>query len=224
MVKIPSDIDLRYAGPLGCGFMIGAGSIFDVMKPEFGTSLVVFGTDAVGLNALMAANLQGYRQIIAVDIHDTRLDLAKQLGATHIVNSTKENPIEAIKETTNGGADYSFETTGIDSVELNAIRCLKNYRKMITVALGTKDIRISLTKDVVLRSLTIRGVVVVEGDAVPQLFILKIIQLWQQNKFPFGQLIQFYDPKNIEQAFEDSKTGKVIKSVLVFDPNYRPHE
>lgn len=220
LVKVPSDIDLRYVGPLGCGFMTGSGSVFNVIKPEFGTSIVIFGTGAVGLSALMAANLQGCSHIIAVDIHDGRLALAKQFGATHIVNSAKEDAVKAIQKITQGGANYSFESTGVDSVELSAIRCLKNYGKMVAVALGKKDIQISLTNDVVVRSLTIRGVM--EGDAVPQLFIPKIIQLWQQGRFPFDKLIQFYKPEEIQQAFDDSKTGKVIKPVLIFDSDYKP--
>ncbi|MHC5307634.1 NAD(P)-dependent alcohol dehydrogenase [Bartonella sp. LJL80] len=218
LVKVSPDIDLRYLGPLGCGFMTGSGSVLNVMQPEAGTSLVVFGTGAVGLSALMAATLVGCTKIIAVDIHDERLELARSLGATHIINSSKEDVVATIQQITNGGANYSFETTGVDSVELQAMNCLKIYGKMLCVAVGRKDIELNLTRDIIVKSITVRGVI--EGDAVPQLFIPKIIEFWKQGRFPFDKLVSFYKPDQIEQAFADSRSGKVIKPVIIFDENY----
>lgn len=220
LVKVSKDIDLRYLGPLGCGIMTGSASVINVMQPPVGSSLVVFGSGAVGLSALMAANLVGCSKIIAVDIHDERLALAKTLGATHVVNSSKEEVVQAIKTITQGGANFSFETTGVDQVQLQAINCLKNYGKMMTVAVGKKDIALNLTRDIVVRSITLRGII--EGDAVPQLFIPKMIDSWTQGKFPFDKLVQFYQPEAIEQAFADSKSGKVIKPVIIFDNSYQP--
>lgn len=218
LVKVDPEVDLRFLGPLGCGIMTGSGTVINVIQPALGSSLVVFGSGAVGLSALMAANIVGCSKIIAVDIHQDRLELAKSLGATHIINSAKQDVVKTIQSITDGGANYSFETTGVDTVELQAISCLRNYGKMTTVAVGEKDIKINLFKDIVIRSLTIRGAI--EGDAVPQLLIPKLIDFWRLGKFPFDKLVKFYKPEAIKQAFADSKSGKVIKPVIVFDQNY----
>lgn len=79
-VKVPKDVDIRLLGPLGCGIMTGSGTILNSLQPKPGSSLVVFGTGAVGLSGLMAAKIAGCTTIIAIDIHDSRLELAKELG------------------------------------------------------------------------------------------------------------------------------------------------
>lgn len=88
VVKVDKDIDLSILGPLGCGIQTGAGAIFNRLKPEFGSSLVVFGCGTVGLSAIMAANLYPCNHIIAVDRNEKSLQLAKELGATHTIDST----------------------------------------------------------------------------------------------------------------------------------------
>src|SRR6202167_2269836 len=87
-VKVRSDAPLELLGPLACSGQTGAGAVFNVMKPDLGDSLAVFGVGAVGLSALMAAKIAGCAPIIAVDIYDHRLALARELGATHVINHT----------------------------------------------------------------------------------------------------------------------------------------
>ena len=87
VVKVDRDVDLRLLGPLGCGFMTGSGTILNALKPEPGSSIAIFGTGAVGLAGIMAAQIAGCSKIIAIDIHSQRLELAQTLGATHVVNS-----------------------------------------------------------------------------------------------------------------------------------------
>ncbi|GAB6450878.1 zinc-binding dehydrogenase [Bacillus luti] len=213
VVKVTTDVDLRLLGPLGCGIMTGSGTILNSLQPKPGSSLVVFGTGAVGLSALMAAKIAGCTTIIAVDIHDSRLELAKELGATHTINSLQEDPVATIKEITNGGANYSFETTGVNTVTLQSIQCLRVKGTMATVAVGKKDLTLNVTNEIVVKAITIKGVV--EGDAVPQLFIPKLIHFYQKGLFPFDKFVKFYSFEDIAQAFEDSKIGKTIKPIIV---------
>ena len=81
VVKVDKDVDIALLGPLGCGIQTGSGTVLNRLRPEFGSSLVVYGAGAVGLSAVMAAKLVGCLNIIVVDIHDNRLELAKELGA-----------------------------------------------------------------------------------------------------------------------------------------------
>lgn len=213
VVKVPQELDLRLLGPLGCGIMTGSGTVLNSLAPKPGSSLVVFGTGAVGLSGLMAARIAGCTTIIAVDIHDSRLELARELGATHTINSRNEDPVERIREITGGGAEYSFETTGVNTVTLQSIQCLKIKGTMATVAVGKKDLTINVTGEIVTKSVTIKGVI--EGDAVPQLFIPKLIDFYRNGRFPFDKLVKFYDFEDVTQAFEDSKNGSTIKPIIV---------
>lgn len=216
VVKVPEDVDLKYLGPLGCGIMTGSGSVFNSLKPRVGSSIVIFGTGAVGLSALMAAKVSGCFPIIAVDIHDHRLELAKEFGATHTINSTSGNVVEKIKEITEGkGSHFSFETTGINTVSKQAIDCLRVYGTMGTVAVGKKNIELNLTNDIVTRCITIKGIV--EGDATPQKQIPILVNLFKSGQFALDKMVGFYKPEEIEKAFEDSAKGKTIKPIIIFE-------
>nr|WP_318539770.1 NAD(P)-dependent alcohol dehydrogenase [Terribacillus saccharophilus] len=219
VVKIDKEADLRLLGPLGCGLMTGSGTVLNSLAPEAGTSFVVFGTGAVGLSGMMVAKIAGRYPIIAVDIHDSRLELAKELGATHTINSKNEDPAEKIKEITGKGAHYSLETTGVPEVTLSAIRCLRVKGECATVAVGKRDLTINVTNEIMTKAVTLKGVV--EGDAVPQLIIPKLVKFYQNGQFPFNKLVKFYEMDDIQQAFEDSANGSTIKPILIIDKEYQ---
>lgn len=103
VVKVDKDVDLSLLGPLGCGIQTGSGAVLNTLKPEGGSSIAIFGSGAVGLSALMAAKAIGCTTIIAVDIHDHRLELAKELGATHTINAKNDDPVKKITEITEKG-------------------------------------------------------------------------------------------------------------------------
>ncbi|BBI64835.1 hypothetical protein HSBAA_61410 [Vreelandella sulfidaeris] len=111
-VKVDPEVELALLGPLGCGIQTGAGTVLNRLKPEFGSSIVVYGCGAVGLSAVMAAKIIGCQRIIAVDINDDRLALARELGATHTVNGKQEETVDRVHEITGGGSEYAVETTG----------------------------------------------------------------------------------------------------------------
>jgi len=220
IVKVDKDVDLRYLGPFGCGFMTGSGTVLNAIEPEPGNGFVVFGTGAVGISGMLAAKVAGAYPIIAVDIHDSRLELAKELGATHIINSKNEDPVEKIKEITGGkGAHYTLETTGVPEVTLSALRSLRVKGICATVAVGKNDLSFNVFDEVVANSLTLRGVI--EGDAVPQLIIPKLVTFFKNNQYPVDQLVRFYDLEDVDQAFADSADGSVIKPIVVIDKEYQ---
>lgn len=210
-VKVDKEVDLKILGPLGCGIQTGAGTVLNRLKPEFGSSIAVYGCGAVGLSAIMAAKIIGCHHIIAVDVHDSRLELAKKLGATHAFNGKKSNVLEEIKSITNGGTMYAVETTGVPPV---VKQCLNALRPLGTAAIVgvTPEVTLDVHNDLMAEGKSMIGVI--EGDSVPRVFIPKLIQYYKEGKFPFDKLIGFYEFKDIEKAFEDSKSGKTIKPIL----------
>lgn len=211
-VVVDPEVDLTLLGPLGCGIQTGSGTVLNRLKPVVGESLVVFGCGAVGLSAIMAAKLTGCSQIIAVDIHASRLALAGELGATHQINGKEQDAVAVIKQITGKGAHYAVETTGVSAIVLQAVHAVKPLGTVAIVGF-TGDITLNVQNDLMAEGKSLVGVI--EGDAVPALFIPLLVQLYKQGKFPIDKLIARYPLADINQAFADSASGKVIKPVVV---------
>ncbi|MFJ7726449.1 NAD(P)-dependent alcohol dehydrogenase [Neobacillus sp. NPDC097160] len=210
LVKVDKEVDLALLGPLGCGIQTGSGAVLKALKPEFGTSIAIYGCGAVGLSAVMAAKIAGCKNIIAVDIHQNRLELAKELGATHALNSNELNIVEEIMSITNGGTHYAVEATGVPAVVNQSIEASRMLSKIasigITPAMEINFPSLSLGK-------TLIGVI--EGNTVPKLFITDLIDYYKKGLFPFDKLVKFYNFDEINEAFEDSKKGISIKPILI---------
>lgn len=223
LIKVDKDVDLRLVAPLSCGFLTGFGTVVNGLKPKTSSSIAVFGTGAVGLSALMSAKIEGCSTIIAVDIHDSRLEVAKELGATYVINSQKENLLERIHEITNGqGVNYSVDTTGVSVVMKSAIDVLGTNGVCAPIAVTPNTLEINTSIDLVPKNRKIIGVLM--GDAIPQLAIPQLIQNHKEGKFPFDKLVKFYKFKDINQAAADSNSGKTIKPILIIDEEYRKDE
>lgn len=215
IIKVDKDIDLSILGPLGCGIQTGAGTVLNKLKPAFGSSIVVFGTGGVGLSGIMASHIVGCDNVIAVDVNDERLELAKELGATHTINSKDvDNVSEKIKEITNGGADYAFDTTGIPFVINQGIKSLAAEGEIAVVAVG-EPVEIDVLNDLVMYNRSITGVT--QGLSVPKVFIPQLIKYYKEGRFPFDKLIKKYPLAELDQALADMESGETIKPVIVFD-------
>jgi len=213
VVKVPKDMPLERLAPLGCGIQTGAGAVMNAMKVGPGDSFVTFGAGGVGLSAVMAARVVGAAIIIAVDVIPSRLDLAKELGATHVVNAKSEDPVATIQRITQGGADFTLETTGRPEVVRQAVDALGTRGTCGIV--GSAPIGTQASFDMgglMSPGKAIRGII--QGDSVPELFIPQLIELHRQGRFPFDRLITFYTLDEINQAAADSESGAAIKPVL----------
>lgn len=213
VVKVPADAPLELLGPLGCGIQTGAGAVMNGLKVRPGSSFAAFGGGAVGLSAVMAARVAGATTIIAADVVPSRLALAKELGATHTVNSRETDPVEAVRTITGGGADFTLESSGRPAVLRQAIDALA-IRGVCGIvgapALGTEanfDVNGVMTTGK-------RIIGIIEGDSVPDLFIPSLVELYQQGRFPFDKLVKFYSLDQINQAAEDSEKGVTIKPIV----------
>lgn len=211
VVKVDKEVDLALLGPLGCGIQTGSGTVMNSLRPEPGTSIAIYGGGAVGLSAVMAAKIMGLKHIIVVDLHENRLELAKELGATHTLNGKEVDVVKEIKEITDGGVQYAIETTGAAPVIKQSIHALRVSGTVSIVGMGG-DVMINFTNDILMEGKRVIGTV--QGDSVPQIHIPRLVQYYKEGKFPFDKLVKFYDFEDINQAFEDSKIGVTIKPIV----------
>jgi aryl-alcohol dehydrogenase len=205
LVKVPKDLRLDILSPLGCGIQTGAGTVMNTLQVPKGAGIAIFGTGAVGLAAVMAAHIVGANPIIGVDHNPMRLKLALELGATHVIDNRHAGVVSVISDVTGSGIDYVLEITGNPDMLQLAIDALNPHG---TVALFTGESGPDSLPE------GRKTVNVVEGDAVPQLFIPKLISLYQEGLLPFDRLVKFYGFSEVNRAIVDARRGDTIKPVL----------
>jgi aryl-alcohol dehydrogenase len=157
----------------------------------------------------MGAAVAGASTIVAVDLHQHRLDLARELGATDTIDGGADDLVPRIHELTGGGAHRSVDTTGVPAVMVNALACLR-----LGGVAGFVGIQVG---DLVLDGAALVGKTVVgilEGNTDPHTFIPRMIKLWQDGRFPFDRLIEEFPLAQINEAEQASLSGRVIKPVL----------
>lgn len=213
VVKIPKDVPLEIMGPLGCGLQTGAGAVMNSLKASAGDSIAVFGIGAVGMAAVMAAQIVGCTRIIAIDLNTDRLAMARELGATHSIDASKEDPIEKVREITGEGAQYSLECTGNAKVARQAVDCLRLTGVCGIVGLTSPGTEVSLDLNSLLFGRTVRGII--EGDSIPDIFIPQLIEHYRQGAFPFDRLIRTYHFDQINGAVAAAERGDVLKAIIV---------
>ncbi len=210
VVVVDREAPLELLGPLGCGMLTGAGTVMVAFDAQPGSSIVVYGAGAVGLAAVMAAKVVGCSTIVAVDLHDHRLELATELGATHVMRGDAADVVMQVHAATGTGADYALDTTGNPQVILSAIGSLKmgGHAGLVGIQSG----------DVVLDAATLVGKTasgILEGDADPRVLIPRLLELWKDGQFPFERLIEQFPLDQINEAEAASLEGRVVKPVLI---------
>jgi aryl-alcohol dehydrogenase len=212
-VKVRSDVPVELLGPLACGGQTGAGAVLNVMQPRSGDSFAVFGVGAVGLSGLMAAKIAGCDPIIAVDVHDHRLALARELGATHTINHTGRTDVVAeIRRLTGYGARFTLETSAMPEVLREACEALISAGTCVLLGSARAGTEVSLEMPFMQPGRSLRGVV--QGDSQPKEFIPKLTDYMVAGQFPIERLYTFYDLADINRAAAESESGKTIKPVL----------
>lgn len=209
-VKVPREAPLELLGPLGCGIQTGAGAVLNTFKPAAGSSLAVFGCGSVGLAALMAAKAVGCTTLIAVDINPARLDLARELGATHSFDSRNCTVVEEIQKL--GGADFSLECTALPAVFRQAVDCLAVPGICGLVGAAPMGTEVTLDMNSIMFGRSVVGII--EGQSVPDEFIPRLVELHRQGHLPLEKIVAFYPFDEIQQAVKDSESGKVVKAIL----------
>ncbi|WP_405505446.1 NAD(P)-dependent alcohol dehydrogenase [Streptomyces cyaneofuscatus] len=208
-VRVDPSLPLALLGPLGCGFLTGAGAVLNSFGAGPGDTVAVFGAGAVGLAAVMAATAAG-AVAVAVDRHPERLALAEKLDAVPVHAGSADLP-GRIRRLTDGGAQYALDTTGSVRLINDALRALRPRGHLGLVA--RLHTALPLEPGTLDRGRKISHIC--EGDAVPGLLIPRLTGLWQAGRFPFDQLIRTYPLADINEAERDCEAGLVVKPVLI---------
>ncbi|MCW2844118.1 MAG: NAD(P)-dependent alcohol dehydrogenase [Nocardioides sp.] len=212
LVVVPATHPLELLGPLACGIATGAGAVFNTLRPRPGSSLVVYGAGAVGLAAVMAARLTPATRIIAVDRHPHRLDLARRYGATHTVDADREDPVAAVHEICDGPADHALECTGVIDVVRQAADSVGMLGTCVLIGGAPAGAEFSLDHLSTLWGKRIVGTL--GGSGRSDTLIGTLAELNAQGRFPFDDLVRFYELHEIDQALSDALGGDVLKPVL----------
>lgn len=212
-VKVRQDAPLDLLGPLACSGQTGAGAVLNSLQPRQGDALAVFGVGAVGLSALMAANIAGCDPILAVDVHPSRLALARELGATHTIDhSGRTDVVDEIRRITGGGVRHSVETSAQPAVFREAVEALVPGGTCVLLGSARSGTEVSLEMPFLQFGRVVRGVI--QGESHSQDFIPRLVDFIMEGRLPLERIITFYKLSGINQAAQDSASGKTIKPVL----------
>jgi aryl-alcohol dehydrogenase len=215
LVKVNSDAPLEMLAPLGCGIQTGAGAVLNVLRPEPGSSLAVFGIGGVGLAAIMGATLSAAGRIIAVDIVPSRLELARELGATDTIDARSTDTVQTLMDLTSGqGVNYTIEATGNTTVLGQAIQVLAPLGTCAVIGAPPAGSTVPFDVNFLLNGRRIIGIT--EGDSQPEHFIPALVRLYELGRLPIDRLIRHYPFEQIEQAAHDAHSGNTIKPVLTY--------
>ncbi|KAK4237187.1 hypothetical protein C8A03DRAFT_34879 [Achaetomium macrosporum] len=218
VVKCLYPEDMALYAPMGCGYQTGAGTILNVLKPKSDQTVAVFGAGSVGFAAIMAAASIPAKQIIAIDIVEQKLALAKELGATHTINSSKiqGDVTEAIKSVTGGqGVDFAVDTTGVAAVIEKMLDCLAFGGTAASVGAPPREANITVNAGAFFAGMK-NWVTISEGDSHPPEFIPQLIDLHRRGKFPVDKISKVYPVAELNRAVSDMKDGTVIKPIIEF--------
>ena len=216
VVKVRDDMPLDVASLVGCGVITGVGAVLNAAKVEPGSSVAVFGVGGVGLSAVQGAYISGARQIIAVDLFDSKLETARELGATDAVNASQEDPVEAIHRLSDGGVDYSFEAIGNARVVLQCVEALglRRLATIIGVVPASETIALngrSLAGEKAIRSTTM-------GSNRFRVDMPKLIDLYMQGRLKLDEMISRRGQlADLNDMFEALNKGEVARQVIVFE-------
>jgi S-(hydroxymethyl)mycothiol dehydrogenase len=215
--KVDSAVRPEVAGLLGCGVMAGLGAALLTGEVRPGDSVAVFGCGGVGDAAIAGAKLAGATTIIGVDLDVRKLEWAREFGATHVVDASAQDPVEAVREATDGnGADVCIEAVGNPKVFEQAFFARDLAGTLVQVGVPTPEMRIDLP----FIELFGRGGRIKPswyGDCLPSRDFPLLVDLHLQGRLPLDRFVsETIELGQVEEAFAKMERGEVLRSVVVF--------
>ncbi len=222
-IKMPQEMPLDKACLIACGVVTGVGATMNTSPVFAGARVAVIGCGGVGLSVIQGAKLQHARQIIAVDVNPTKLEWARNFGATHTVNAAEVDPVEAVRKITDdgwdGGVEFAFEATGIPKCTEQAVKMLSYAGTATTIGFPAQNDAVNLNlgdmaTGVYWNKAALR--VCHCGDALPSHDFPLLAQLYLQGKLDLDAMVtRKISLDDVEDAFHQMETGDVIRSVIV---------
>jgi len=214
LAKIRPDMPLDRAALLGCGVMTGVGAVFNTAHVQPGSDVAVIGCGGVGLNVIQGAFLAGASRIIAIDLLEHKLQLAQELGATHVVNASQEDPVAAVRRISPGGVDYAFEVIGLPETIRQAFDMTRRGGMAVVVGLAPSGSQVSLPAAAFLLEKTITGSAY--GGTRFRVDIPRLVELYMSGRLKLDPLIsRLYPLDQINDAFDALRRGEVARSIII---------
>ena len=216
LVKIDQELSLQEAALFGCAVLTGVGAVINTAKVPAGSSVAVIGLGGVGLSALLGALVVGARRVVAADLSDDKLGLARQLGATDTFNPGSPSAIEEIKAATGGGVEFAFEMAGsVRAMDL-AYKITRRGGTTVTAGLPPPDHTFALPQvNLVAEERTVKGSYI--GTCVPTRDLPRYIELYRRGKLPVDRLMSGHlKLEEINVGFDRLHEGKAVRQVVVF--------
>jgi Zn-dependent alcohol dehydrogenase len=214
-VKIREDAPLDVVCLLGCGVATGIGAVLNTAGVKAGESIVIYGCGGVGLSAVMAAKLAGAGMIIAVDTLDTKLEMAKELGAHYVINASQENPQQKAVELTGTGVHYAVPCVGNADAIMQAYGSLRMGGKCVVVGLPPIGVNLNIAPYELLLGKTITGTT--QGDIRAFVDVPRYVDLFMDGRLPIDKLItKSCNLEEINEAYEALEKGEVVRTIIRF--------
>jgi S-(hydroxymethyl)glutathione dehydrogenase/alcohol dehydrogenase len=215
MVKIDSDIPLDRAALVGCGVMTGVGAVFNAAKVQPGATVAVIGCGGVGLSAVNGAALAGAERIIAIDTVASKLEVARELGATDTLNASNADPVKAVRDMTGGGVHYSFEALGTKTTAEQAFGMLRAGGTATIIGMVPLGVKIELHGYDFLRDRKLQGTSM--GGNRFRVDMPRLLSLWRQGRLKLDHLISGrIKLSEINEGFAALKSGAPVRQLIDF--------
>jgi S-(hydroxymethyl)glutathione dehydrogenase / alcohol dehydrogenase len=217
VVKIRDDMPLDRACLIGCGVTTGLGAVFKTARIEPGSSVCVIGAGGIGLSAIQGARIAGANQVIAVDITDQKLEIARTLGATHTVNSAETDPVEAVREITHGGVEYSFEAIGLKQTVEQAFGMTRVGGTAVVIGMIPQDQKLELAGwQFFMMEKTLKGSMM--GSNAFRVDMPRYVDMYLDGRLMLDEMISAtLTLDEINHGYEALKRGEVARQVIAFD-------
>jgi S-(hydroxymethyl)glutathione dehydrogenase/alcohol dehydrogenase len=217
VVKIREDMPLDRAALIGCGVTTGVGAALNTAQIEPGSSVAVFGCGGVGISVIQGARIAGARMIIAVDTVEAKLGSAKEMGATHVVDASSRDPVEAIKALTDGaGVEYSFEAIGNKRAAEQAYECLDRGGTATIIGMIPVGQKVEIDGSSLLGGKRLQGSVM--GSNRFRRDMPRYIDFYMQGMLNLDDMITRRGRlEDVNEAFRAMKAGEVVRTVLMLD-------
>jgi S-(hydroxymethyl)glutathione dehydrogenase/alcohol dehydrogenase len=215
VVKIADDIPLNIGCLVGCGVITGAGAVINTAKVPAGATVAVFGCGGIGLSAVNGAAIAGADRIIAIDTISSKLDVARTMGATDVINASNVDPVEAIKEMTGGGVEYSFEAVGLKKTAEQSFQCIRAGGTATIIGMVPFGMKIELHGYDFLRERKIQGSSM--GSNRFRVDMPRLLNSWKKGGLKLDHLISSHIKlDDINEGYANLKGGHVLRQLIDF--------
>ena len=215
-IPFPDDVPFEVAAIIGCAVVTGVGAVINTARAQAGSSAAVIGCGGVGLSAIQGCKLAGCHPIIAVDVMDSKLGFARQMGATETLNAKQVDAVKTLRALTRVGPDYVFDTVGAAATIPQALQAAGPAGTAVIVGMHSVQVDVPISAGaLIFQNKRLLGSFA--GSMRPQIDLPRLVELYRAGRLQLDALItKRYALAEVAQAFEDMQAGLVARGVIIF--------